>query len=164
MFIRILLIALFVIAGSMALLFSDQASNSATAAARPLPTPVEMKPTRGSYRGVMIGMSMAEARAKMGEAKEQSADQDYYVYDKAQMVQVLYEKDIVKAVSATYTIASAAPTPLQVFGEDAEVAADGGVNKMVKYPKLGYWISYLRTGGADQLVMITVHKLYDTEQ
>ena len=32
-----------------------------------------------------------------------------------------------------------------VFGEDVPAKADGGVSKMVRYPKAGYWISYNMT-------------------
>jgi hypothetical protein len=35
---------------------------------------------------------------------------------------------------------------------------------MVKYPKAGYWISYLKTGGDQPLVMITVQKMRAGDQ
>jgi hypothetical protein len=47
---------------------------------------------------------------------------------------------------------------------DVTAKPDGGINKMVKYPKSGFWISYLKTGGNDPMTVITVQKMQEGEQ
>jgi hypothetical protein len=53
----------------------------------------------------------------------------------------------------------AVPAPKIVFGEDVEKTAEGGVQKLVRYPKAGFWISYTRTAGDDPLVIIAMQKM-----
>jgi hypothetical protein len=49
--------------------------------------------------------------------------------------------------------------PKAVFGSDVEAKPDGSVNKMIRYPKAGYLISYLRTAGDEPMIVITVQKM-----
>ena len=118
------------------------------------------------YKGVQIGMPVVDARAKLGKAKDTSDVEDYFVFTDAESAQVLYDTDkTVKVISVNYVgSAAGAPTPKDIFGEDAEVKPDGSIYKMVKYPKAGYWICYNKTGGNDPLVMITVQKMAPGQQ
>ena len=118
------------------------------------------------YKGVQIGMPVVDARAKLGKAKDTSDVEDYFVFTDAESAQVLYDTDkTVKVISVNYVCSAAgAPTPKDIFGEDAEVKPDGSIYKMVKYPKAGYWICYNKTGGDDPLVMITVQKMAPGQQ
>jgi hypothetical protein len=116
------------------------------------------------YKGVTIGMAMDEARIKLGTPKDKSDTEDYYVYSDNETVQVLYAPDkTVRVLSINY-IGKAAPTPMEVLGMNVEAKADGGIMKMVKYPKSGFWISYLKTGGDDPMTVITVQKMQEGEQ
>lgn len=113
------------------------------------------------YKGVKIGTAMADTRTKLGKAKETSDTEDYFVFSDNETAQVLYDTDkTVKVISINYVGNNAgAPTPKDIFGEDAEVKPDGSIYKMVKFPKAGYWICYNKTAGDDPLVMITMQKM-----
>jgi len=122
------------------------------------------KPVFAGYKGVMIGTPMADARAKLGTPKDKSDAEDYYVYSDAESVQVLYGTDkTVRVLSINY-IGKNAPSPMDVLGIDIGPKADGSVNKQVKYPKAGYWISFLKTGGDDPMTVVTVQKMQPGEQ
>jgi hypothetical protein len=110
---------------------------------------------------VSIGMPMSEARAKLGNAKETSDAQDYYTPSDSEFVQVYYDgTKNVRALSITFTgKLDGAPLPKAVFGEDVELNPEGGVFKMVRYPKAGYFISYTKVGGQDPMIMIAIQKL-----
>src|SRR5690348_11407217 len=47
------------------------------------------KPAYSGYKGVMIGTPMADARTKLGNAKDKSDSEDYYVYSDNEACQVL---------------------------------------------------------------------------
>ena len=106
-------------------------------------------------------MSAADARAKLGAPKEKSDEQDYYVFSENESAQVLYESDhTVKVISINYIgKPEAAPQPRDVVGSDIEAKPDGSMNKIVRFPKAGYWISYLRTAGEDPMIVITIQKM-----
>lgn len=133
---------------------------------QPMPTPPPVKANRFEYKGVTIGTTMEDARAKLGAAKETSDVQDFYVFSENETAQVLFDKDrTVKVISVTFVGGTVTPpTPIEVLGVDAEVKADGSINKIAKFPKAGYWISYLRTGGEDPMVMITIQKMQNEQQ
>lgn len=122
------------------------------------------KPIYAGYKGVMVGTTMDQARTKLGTPKDKSDSEDYYVYSDAESVQVLYAPDkTVRVLSINY-IGKSAPTPRDIFGTDVEAKADGSINKMVRYPKSRFWISYLKTGGDDPMTVVTVQKMQDGEQ
>jgi len=117
------------------------------------------KPVYAGYRGVMVGMPMADARTKLGTAKDKSDTEDYYVYSDNESAQVLYGADkTVRVISINY-IGKNAPSPIDILGTAVESKPDGSMNKMVRYPKSGFWISYLKTGGDDPMVIVTVQKM-----
>jgi hypothetical protein len=109
----------------------------------------------------MIGLSAEEARRKLGDPKDKSDTQDFFVYGENESAQVFYDKDHnVSLVSVSFIDKiDAAPTPKQVFGEEVSPNPDGSIFKAVRYPKAGYWISYNRTGGDNPVVTVTVQKL-----
>ena len=88
--------------------------------------------------------------ARSWEVQGQSAEQDFYVFNDTQAVQVFYDKaGAVSAISIDFMNgASAIPSAKDVLGTEAEAKADGSVYKMLRYPKAGYWVSYNRTAGA----------------
>jgi len=143
-------------AGDLTAAFGQIQKASATA----VPAPRAESAFAG-YKGIKIGTPMADTRAKLGKAKESSDVEDYFVFSDNETAQVLYDTDkTVKVISINYVGSNAgAPSPKDVFGEDAEVKPDGSIYKMVKFPKAGYWICYNKTAGDDPLVMITVQKM-----
>ena len=125
-----------------------------------------VKPVYSEYKGVTIGTKADDARAKLGDPKDKSDTQDYYVFSDNESAQVLYDTDhTVRVISINYIgKLDAAPTPKTVFGSDVAANSDGSVNKMVKYPKAGFWISYYRTGGDDPMIVLTLQKMNHGEQ
>ncbi len=119
------------------------------------------KPLFSEYKGVTIGMPMADARAKLGKAKEETDAEDYWEFDNNESVRVLYgpEKKV-RAISINYDAKeSGTPTPLTVFGKEIAAKPDGSMHKLVTYEKAGFWLSYVRTAGDDALVIVTLQKI-----
>jgi len=121
------------------------------------------QPTSGlaDYRGIAIGMRMDEVRKKLGNPKDKSDAMDLYMFSDNESAQFYYSP--AKSVTAIMVTISGdlkdAPTPKAVLGEDAEAKPDGGIFKMVRFPKAGYWISYNRTPAPDAIVNIAFQKM-----
>ena len=167
--VRIILVSAFVLILSLVCFYSIFESNvTAADAFSPMATPTpDITPSSsvfGSYRGVTVGTAIADARAKLGEPKEKSDQGDYFVIGTGESTQVVYEAGKVKIISTSYFGDKVkAPTAKEVLGTDAEPNAEGGINKMIKFPKAGFWISYVRTAGSDPMVMITIQKMSKDE-
>ena len=122
----------------------------------------EAEPTFKEYRGAQIGMLADEVRKKLGNPADKGEEQDFYVFNEKETAQILYDKATKKttAISVDFmTGASGVITPQQVFGADIEAKPDGSKYKLVRYPKVGYWISYSRTGGDNPIITITWQKI-----
>jgi hypothetical protein len=119
------------------------------------------EPLWADFKGVRIGMSTDEARKKLGNPRDKGDDQDFYIFNDNQAVQVYYDKS--KAVSAIsidfMTGASDIPVPRDVIGGEADTRPDGSAYKMVRYPKAGYWVSYSKTAGKEPTITITMQKI-----
>src|SRR6266542_966163 len=48
-------------------------------------------PLYGNYKGVRIGTTMEETRAKLGQPALKADDQDYYVFSEKETVQIAYD-------------------------------------------------------------------------
>lgn len=121
---------------------------------------VKDAPPFHSYKGVSIGMTTEEVREKLGKPKEPSEGMDYYAPSDNEFVQIYYEAKKVTAITVTFSgKIDSAPDSKAVFGESAEAKPDGGIFKMVRYPKAGYWISYNKIAGDDPMVMIAIKKI-----
>jgi len=121
----------------------------------------EEAPCFSEYRGVQIGMTIDEARQKLGEPKEQAEELDIYSFNEKESAQVYYDKSTKKvtAISIDYVGATTAPECKKVTGTEADARADGSKFKMVRYPKYGYWVSYNRTAGSSPIVTVTMQKM-----
>jgi hypothetical protein len=120
------------------------------------------EPAFHEYRGVQIGWLADDVRKKLGSPADKGDEQDFYVFGDKETAQILYDKGThkVTAISVDFMSgATGAITPQQVFGADIEAKPDGSKYKMVRYPKVGYWISYSRTGGASPIVTVTIQKM-----
>lgn len=113
------------------------------------------------YKGISIGLTADEVRGKLGDPKDKSAAQDLYVFSDEESAQFMYDpKGVVTAIMLTFSAkTSKAPTPKDVFGEEVPPNAEGGIFKMVRYPKAGYWISYNRVPGDDGIVSVAMQKM-----
>ena len=106
-------------------------------------------------------MSTVDVRAKLGKPKEESDAEDDFVFSESESVRVFYDANkTVRVISIMYTgDMKLAPAPKAIVGTDIEAKPDGGMHKTVQYPKAGFWISYVRTGGNDAIVLVTIQKM-----
>jgi hypothetical protein len=113
------------------------------------------------YRGVQLGMTTDEVRKKLGDPKDKSEEQDFFIFNESETAQIVYDKTHkVIAISADFlTAGDKVPTAKQVFGGEVAAKTDGSVYKMVRFPKAGYWLSYNRTGGDSPLTTVTLQKI-----
>jgi len=121
----------------------------------------EPEPAFSDFKGVRIGTSVDESRKKLGNPRDKADDQDFYVFNDTQAVQIFYDKTAkVSAISIDYmTGASGIPSPKDVLGTEADKKADGSLYKLVRYPKAGYWVSYSRTAGGSPTTTVTMQKI-----
>jgi len=119
------------------------------------------EPLFSEFKGVRIGTPAEEARKKLGSPRDKADDQDFYVFNETQAVQVYYDKaKTVSAISIDFMSgATEIPAPKDVIGGEPDTKADGSAYKMVRYPKLGYWVSYSRTAGASPTITVTIQKI-----
>lgn len=119
------------------------------------------EPCFSEYKGVQIGMTIDEARKKLGAPKEKADEMDIYSFNDKETAQVYYDKATQKitAISVDYTGATDAPECRKVTGTEADARADGSKFKLIRYPKQGYWVSYNRTAGASPIITVTMQKI-----
>ena len=136
---------------------SNQASSSVGAV--PAPTPPE-KAVFSTYKGVGLGMKADEARKILGSPKDKSEAQEFYVLSDNETAQIYYESGAVTAISIDYSgDLKNAPSCKQVLGEEVPPKPDGGIYKLVRFPKAGFWVSFSKTAGTNPIVSITIQKL-----
>lgn len=116
------------------------------------------EPPFKEYKGVSIGMTMDEARKKLGDPMDKSDKQDFYVYsDGDETAQVFYDGEKkVSAIAVVYAVDKNAPVCRAVLGKEAEAKPDGSQYLRLNYPKVGYWVSYSRTAGDTPVTSITM--------
>jgi hypothetical protein len=122
---------------------------------------VDASPIYLGYKGVAIGMSMDEARKKLGKPSNKSGKTDFFIASDQENAQVFYDKDQkVTAISVTYSGNLAkAPKPREVLGMGIETKPDGSQHRLERYPKAGYWVSYSRTAGDQAVIVISMRIL-----
>ncbi|MCA1568145.1 MAG: hypothetical protein LC803_21380 [Acidobacteria bacterium] len=118
-----------------------------------------VKPLYREYKGVQIGMSAEDVRAKLGKPQEKTNAMDFYVFSDRERARVYYQDGKASAIIATYLgKQSGAPAPLAVIGTDIEAKPDGSLYQMKTYPQGGYWVAYSRTSGDSPMDIITMQK------
>ena len=118
------------------------------------------EPPFHEYKGVRIGMTADDARKKLGSPADKGDKQDSYVFNDNESCQVYYDDTKkVYAVAITYLGGNTIPAPKTILGIDAEVKQDGGIYKLIRFPKVGYWVSYTRTSGDSPMTLITMQKI-----
>jgi len=119
----------------------------------------EAVPLFREYKGVQIGTSAADVRAKLGKPEEKSDAMDFFVFSDKERARVYYQDGKASAIIATYMgKESGTPAPHAVLGTDIEAKPDGSLYRMIIYPQAGYWVAYSRTAGESPMVMITMQK------
>jgi hypothetical protein len=117
-------------------------------------------PVFTDYRGVKIGMTAEEVRAKLDRLKKGNG-QDFVAFSERESAQIYYDdKGKVTAISIDYFgDNSDAPSPDAVLGAALQAKADGSMYQLNRYPEAGYWVSYNRTAGDKPVVTITMQKM-----
>jgi hypothetical protein len=118
------------------------------------------EPPFHEYKGVRLGMTADEARKLLGVPTDKDDKQDFYSFNEKESCQVYYdETKKVFAVSVTYLGGNTVPAPKSILGADADSRQDGSLYKMIRFPKVGYWVSYTRTSGAEPMTIIAIQKI-----
>lgn len=118
------------------------------------------EPPFHDYKGVRIGMTADEARKKLGSPTDKSDKQDYYALNDNESCEVYYDDaKKVYAVKVTYLGGNAIPEPKKILGIEADSKQDGSLYKMMRFPKVGYWVSYTRTAGDSPMTLVTIQKI-----
>jgi hypothetical protein len=114
-------------------------------------------PLYREYRGVRLGMTAAEARAKLGEPVMKSNEQDYYVLSANESAQIVYDAfQKVVTISTDYTGGVGAPDYRTVVGTGLLEKPDGALFRMVHYDAEGFWVSYNKSAAVVPVVTITI--------
>jgi hypothetical protein len=118
-------------------------------------------PLYGEYKGVRIGMTADEARAKLGVPEMKGDDQDFYMFADTETAQIAYNAaHKVVCISIDYMGGVGAPDYRNVVGAGIDVKPDGSMYKLVRYEQLGFWVSYNRTASNSVVtVTITIQKI-----
>jgi hypothetical protein len=117
-------------------------------------------PLYREYRGVHLGMTAAEARAKLGEPVMKSNDQDFYVLSANETAQIAYDQfQKVVTISTDYTAGVGAPDYRTVVGTGLLEKPDGSLFRMVQYQSEGFWVSYNKSAAGVPVVTITIQML-----
>lgn len=119
------------------------------------------QPYNREYRGVRLGMTAAETRAKLGEPVMKSDEQDFYVLSANETTQIAYDATHkVMAISTDYVGGVGAPDYKAVVGDGTLLQRpDGSLFRMVQYESAGMWVSYNKSAAPVAVVTITIQRL-----
>jgi hypothetical protein len=111
---------------------------------RPAAAPTQMQqPLYKEYRGVSLGMTAAEVRAKLGEPVLKSDAQDFYAFSANETAQIAYDAaQKVMTISTDYAGGVGAPDYKRVVGEGLLQRPDGSVFKMAMHDSERFWVTY----------------------
>ena len=114
------------------------------------------QPLYKEYRGVRLGMTAAETRAKLGEPALKSDEQDFYVVSANETVQIAYIGQKVVTISTDYIGGVGSPDYRTVVGEGLLEKPDGSLFRMVMYDSQRFWVTYNKSASTVPLVTITI--------
>lgn len=140
-------------------IFSASAQTQKTRAAA-ADTSVTQQPLYTEFRGVTLGMTATDVRAKLGNPVLKDDELDYFVFSDSLSAQVAYDSSHkAKVISVDYAGGAGAPDYSAVVGPQLTTREDGSVYGMVRYESRGFWVSYNRTAGPVVIVTITIQKI-----
>ena len=111
------------------------------------------------YRGIHLGMTAVEVRAKLGEPSLKSDEQDFYIISTTETAQIAYEAQKVVTISTDYLGGVGAPDYKVVVGEGLLEKPDGSLFRMVVHSPEHLWISYNKSAAVAPTVTITIGTL-----
>ncbi|HEX7331000.1 MAG TPA: hypothetical protein VF290_05845 [Pyrinomonadaceae bacterium] len=115
------------------------------------------QPLFREYRGVRLGMTAAETRAKLGEPAFKSDEQDFYVISTNETAQIAYKEQKIVTISIDYASGVGAPDYRSVVGEGLLLTRpDGSLFRMVMNDPERFWVTYNKSASAVPLVTITI--------
>jgi hypothetical protein len=114
------------------------------------------QPIYREYRGVRLGMTAEEARAKLGVPAMMSDEQDFYVLSANETTQIVYANQKVVTISTDYTGRIGAPDSKRVVGEGFLQRPDGSLFRMARYDSERFWVSYNKSASLVPVVTITI--------
>jgi hypothetical protein len=121
---------------------------------------VVQQPLYTDFRGVKLGMTPEEVRAKLGNPVVKDAEMDYFVLLDTVTAQVVYDAaHKVRMISVDYANGAGAPDYHSIIGTELITKEDGSAYAMVRYQAQGFWVSYSRTAGSVVVVTITIQKI-----
>jgi hypothetical protein len=116
------------------------------------------QPLFSEYKGIRLGMTTDEVRAKLGNPTVKGDDQDYFIISDNETAQFAYDAaHKVVTISIDYT-GAAAPDYHNVVGPTIERMQDGSLYNLVRYEAQGFWVSYSRAA-VNGTVTITIQKI-----
>lgn len=123
-------------------------------------TSVTQQPLYTDFRGVTLGMTATDVRAKLGNPVLKDDELDYFVFSDSLSAQVAYDSSHkAKVISVDYAGGAGAPDYRAVVGPQLTTREDGSIYGMVRYESRGFWVSYNRTAGPVVIVTITIQKI-----
>lgn len=118
------------------------------------------QPFYADYKGVRLGMSREEARAKLGTPGMKDSEMDYFAFSDSEAAQVVYDAESkARLISVDYLDGIGAPPPVTVVGGELEHKADGSMYRVVYYNQQRFWVSYSRTSTPPVMVTITIQRM-----
>jgi len=115
------------------------------------------QPLYREYRGVHLGMTATEVRAKLGEPAAKSDEQDFYIFSANETTQFAYNAaQKVVTISTDYTGGVGAPDYKNVVGEGLLPKPDGSLFRMVMYDSERFWVSFYKSAATVPTITITI--------
>lgn len=120
------------------------------------------QPVYMEYRGVRLGMTAEEVRAKLGVPVMKSEELDFYVFSPNETAQFAYNAaHKVATISTDYAGGVGAPDYKTVIGNGSLIERpDGSMYQMVFYEAAGFWVSYNKSAGTVPVVTVTIQVLH----
>ena len=116
------------------------------------------EPVYTDYKGVRLGTTADEVRAKLCKAVSETNEEDFHVVSETETAQVYYDASRkVRALVVMYT--AGGPTAEAVLGRAAETRPDGSQHLKISYERAGYWVAYTRTAGDAPTVTVAMQAL-----